>query len=229
MRFGRESALERGEEGVGKLWIEFFEPFHHALHVGPPRIVLVRALPFLPDEITLLCKKLKIAFAHQTERTDNLYGELVHRHPGRHGGETSLVGKIHQGRLHQVVAMMAERYLVASQFLSRVEKYLPAIPGTKKTGRATAVGIGKRCLYNMERCIMFVGKVRKKALVVLIRDIRHAHVGSNNREPRTEYARTARQEFEQRHGILTARKTDQNTVTILDERIALQSLFEKFL
>lgn len=114
MRFGRESAFERGEEGVGKLWIKFFEPFHHALHVGPSRIVLVGALPFLPDEITLLCKKLKIAFAHQAERADNFHGELVHRHPGRHGGKASLVGKVHQGRLHQVVAMMAECYLVAA-------------------------------------------------------------------------------------------------------------------
>lgn len=229
MRFSRESALERGEEGVGKLWIEFFEPFHHALHVGPPRIVLVRALPFLPDEITLLCKKLKIAFTHQAERTDYFHRKLVHRHPGRHGGETSFVGKVHHGRLHQVVAMMAERYLVASQFLSRVEKYLPAIPGTKKTGRAATVGIGERCLYNMERCIMFAGKVRKKGLIVLIWNIRHAHVSGNNREPRTEYARTARQELKQRHGILATRKTDQNTVAIFDERIALQGLFEKFL
>ena len=114
MRFGRESAFECGEEGVGKLWIKFFEPFHHALHVGPSRIVLVGALPFLPDEIALLSKKLKIAFAHQAERTDNFHGELVHRHPGRHGGEASLVGKVHQCRLHQVVAMMAERYLVAT-------------------------------------------------------------------------------------------------------------------
>ena len=81
----------------------------------------------------------------------------------------------------------------------------------------------------MEGYIMFAGKVRKKCLVVLIRNIRHAHVGSNNSEPRAEYARAARQEFEQCHGILTARKTDQNTVAILDERIALQGLLEKFL
>ena len=114
MRFGRESALERGEEGVGKLWIKFFEPFHHALHVGPSRIVLVGAMPFLPDEITLLCIKQKIAFAHQAERTDYFHRKFVHRHPGWHGGKASLVGKIHQGRLHQVVAMMAECNLVAA-------------------------------------------------------------------------------------------------------------------
>ena len=76
---------------------------------------------------------------------------------------------------------------------------------------------------------MFAGKVRKKGLVVLIRDIFHANVDGFNRKPRTEYARAARQEFEQCHGILTARKTDQNTVAILDERIALQGLLEKFL
>lgn len=76
---------------------------------------------------------------------------------------------------------------------------------------------------------MLAGKVRKKGLVVLIRNILHANVDGFNRKPRTEYARAARQEFEQCHGILTARKTDQNTVAILDERIALQGLLEKFL
>ena len=47
----------------------------------------------------------------------------------------SLEGEIHQRRMDDVVLMVPQGYLCATQFLSEVEELLATLPGTEKTGR----------------------------------------------------------------------------------------------
>lgn len=47
----------------------------------------------------------------------------------------SLEGEIHQSGMDDVVLMVAEGYLGATQFLSQIEQLLASLPGAEETGR----------------------------------------------------------------------------------------------
>ena len=47
----------------------------------------------------------------------------------------SLEGEVHQSGMDDVVLMVPEGYLGATQFLSEIEQLLASLPGAEETGR----------------------------------------------------------------------------------------------
>ena len=86
----------------------------------------------------LVLRQLGIAsdvlLVNETEWSDDGERHLAHLQTGRHCIEASLKREVHQSRADNVVAMMAQGNLVASQLLGEVEELLAAIPGAEEAG-----------------------------------------------------------------------------------------------
>lgn len=80
------------------------------------------------------CMRNEQFFIDEAKGPNDTKRHFLHQQHGRHGSERTLVDQVHQHGLNQVVAMMAEGDLIASQFLRNVEKGFAAVPGTEKTG-----------------------------------------------------------------------------------------------
>ena len=76
-----------------------------------------------------------VLFLYHAQWPDDAQRHLSHAQQGRHGTEASLVEQVHQSRAQQVVLMVAECYLIASQLLCQVEELLTTVPLTKEAGR----------------------------------------------------------------------------------------------
>ena len=80
---------------------------------------------------------LDVVLLAETQRANDGQWHLAHAELGGHGGEVSLEGEVHQGRVDDVVLMVAEGYLGASQFLGKVKELLTTLPRTEEAGRLT--------------------------------------------------------------------------------------------
>ena len=72
----------------------------------------------------------KVRFIYQAERSDDLYGHLLHLQHRRHSGKRPLEDQVHQHRLNEVIPVMPQRDLVAPEFLRYVEQSFSSVPGT---------------------------------------------------------------------------------------------------
>lgn len=61
-----------------------------------------------------------IGLMHQAKRTNDGERHLAQLQTHRHSGEMPLVESVHQGRVHNIVHMMPECYLIAPQLLREI-------------------------------------------------------------------------------------------------------------
>ena len=129
--------------------------------------------------------------------------------------------------MDDVISMMPQGYLVASQLLCHLEQLFTAIPRTKETGRLAIVGMGiKRSGDHMELDSPILTEILQIAQIALILDVLHADVQGFNREPGFVYALSHCQKMQQTERILAARKTYQQTVAIFNETIIVNGFLQ---
>ena len=122
-------------EGVGEFGVEALEVGDDLLDVVAAGGVLVGAGLDLLVVAVVVGPLLQGGVADEAEGTDEGHGEVVHGHLGAHGGELSLEGEVHEGGLHEVVAMVAEGNLVATVGAGGLKEFLATLPGTAEARR----------------------------------------------------------------------------------------------
>ena len=127
--FSNECAPER----VTRLGIGGYDVVEQLAHGGTLGVVLVRAKLFQLLIASQFGIAADVGLCHETKRTDNLQRHLVHLQTGRHGLEAALEEEVHQSRSEQVVLMMTQGNLVATQLLRQVEHLLATLPGAEET------------------------------------------------------------------------------------------------
>lgn len=114
--------------------IHLFNLVEDISHVRTVGIALVRTKFLLFLIFLHRGPSRQIAFLHHTERTDDGHRKLTHAQPGRHGGELSLKTEVQQGGMQNVILVMSQSNLVASQFLGRLEKHFRRFQEHRKQG-----------------------------------------------------------------------------------------------
>ena len=105
----------------------------NVFHVVSVGIVLIGAFPFLREVAFDGRPLLQVSLADETKGTDDGQGKTIHLKDGLHGRELSLEGKVHQGGLDEIVAMVTKCELVAPELLRQVKKFLATVPRAEKT------------------------------------------------------------------------------------------------
>ena len=168
-----------------------------------------------------------VCLVHQAKRTDDGEGKLAHPEQGRHGGESALVGEVHQQRLENVVHVMPQGNLVAPALLGEGKQGLTAIPRAEEAGRLAGVARGvEGGLYHVQRDAQAVAEGVEEAGVRAVADVGHHHVGRLHLEARMPHAGTGCQQLGQGEGVLAAGQGDKDAVALIDKAVVRQSLLE---
>lgn len=134
------------EQGVPEVGAEFgvlrFELLEEVGDVGALGCSFVGALFHEGLVLGDYCPLLEQGFFDHAEGSDDGEGHLLHLQVAGHGGETSGIGKVHEGGVEDVVLMMAEGDFVAAQFLCYFEERFAAVPRTEEAGCAALVAVG---------------------------------------------------------------------------------------
>ena len=75
-----------------------------------------------------------VGFLTEAERADDGQRHLPHAEFGGHRGEMALKGEVHQGGMDDVILVMAQSDLRATQFLGKIEELFAALPGAEEAG-----------------------------------------------------------------------------------------------
>ena len=148
---------------------------------------LVRAILHLLPIMPKPGKRGQFRLCNEAKRTDNLHVELRHPEFRRHGAERSLVGQVQKQCLQDVVLMVSQSNLPASDTLRNLKERFASHPRTEETGRMASVGrrVKLRLLHD-ERNAVCLAHLPKIRLICRIRDIPHPHMCRHQRKLRAK-------------------------------------------
>ena len=131
----------------------------------------------------------------------------------------TLEGEVHQCRAYDIVLMVAEGYLVATEFLGEVEDDAAAHGGTDEADRlgATMIIAGEADLTNVEGDTEAVGEVLEILRVGHVVHLPHAHMDGLDAYRRHMDALAAAKEFEQRERVLASGYGHEDVVAVLEK------------
>jgi len=172
-----------------------------------------------------------IILAAETKRADDGEGHFPHAEQSGHGAEVALEREVHQGRMDDVVLMVAQGNLVTPQLLGEVEELLAALPGAEEAGGLwlKVEGGGWRVDGrgdDVEGDLQTLTEVLQIGSVRLVMDVLHPYMQGLDGEVGYMHLRAARHEFQQTERVLATRQTDEDFIVLINQLVLPQRFVE---
>ena len=152
---------------------------------------------------------LDVVFLYQTEWSYDRERHLPHTETDGHCGKVGLIGEVHQSRVDDIILMVSEGNLVATQFLREVEELLATVPRTEKTRLLLLAEVFTMSIadleaggYHMQGYVQCAAELFEIRGICLVLDVLHPHMDRFHLESWVLYAGSLSQQFRQQKGVL---------------------------
>jgi hypothetical protein len=152
---------------------------------------------------------LDVVFLYQTEWSYDREWHLPHTEADGHCGKVCLIGQVHQSRVDDIILMVPEGNLVATQFLSEVEELLATVPRTEETRLLLFAEVFTMSIadlkaggYHMQGNVQCAAELFEIRGICLVLDVLHPHMDRFHLESWVLYASSLSQQFRQQKGVL---------------------------